>query len=108
MATKKTTAVPAKFVGVDALKHADDKRCNIPTEYQSLLADETKAPVQVSYARAKSSADHLKDEKAARHTDLDPQLVWRGKDAQDWSSGMILADEMGRARSVATHLRRPA
>jgi adenine-specific DNA-methyltransferase len=45
MATKKTTAAPAKFVGVDALKHADDKRRNIPTaEYQSLLADEAKAP----------------------------------------------------------------
>ena len=38
MATKKTAST---FVGVDALKHADAKRRNIPTaEYQSLMADE--------------------------------------------------------------------
>ena len=39
MATKKTGTT---FVGVDALKHSDDKRKNIPTaEYQSLMADES-------------------------------------------------------------------
>jgi adenine-specific DNA-methyltransferase len=46
MATRKTSA---PFVGVDALKHPDDKRRNIPTaEYQSLLADEARKPVQVA------------------------------------------------------------
>ncbi|HRD95223.1 MAG TPA: site-specific DNA-methyltransferase [Rubrivivax sp.] len=82
MATKKSGTT---FVGVDALKHADDKRKNIPTaEYQSLMADEARKPVQVTYPRSTSNADHLKAEKEARNHDLDPQLVWRGKDAQDW------------------------
>ena len=83
MATKKSGTT---FVGVDALKHADDKRKNIPTaEYQSLMADEARKPVQVAYPRSTSNADHLKAEKEARIHDLDPQLVWRGKDAQDWT-----------------------
>lgn len=38
MATRKTAGT---FVGVDALKHSDAKRRNIPTaEYQSLMAGE--------------------------------------------------------------------
>jgi adenine-specific DNA-methyltransferase len=82
MATKKSGTT---FVGVDALKHPDDKRKNIPTaEYQSLMADEARKPVQVSYPRTTSNADGLQAEKQHRNTDLDPQLVWRGKDAQDW------------------------
>ena len=81
MATKKTAA---PFIGVDVLKHANDKRRNIPTaEYQSLMADEARKPVQVSYPRGTSNADGLTSEKQQRNTDLDPQLVWRGKDAQD-------------------------
>ena len=40
MATRKPAS---PFAGVDVLKHADDKRRNIPTaEYQSLMADEAK------------------------------------------------------------------
>jgi adenine-specific DNA-methyltransferase len=89
MATKKSGTT---FVGVDALKHADDKRKNIPTaEYQSLMADEARKPVQVSYPRSTSNADHLKAEKDARNHDLDPQLVWRGKDAQDWTDLVVNA-----------------
>lgn len=89
MATKKSGTT---FVGVDALKHADDKRKNIPTaEYQSLMADEARKPVQVSYPRSTSNADHLKAEKEARNHDLDPQLVWRGKDAQDWTDLLVNA-----------------
>jgi adenine-specific DNA-methyltransferase len=92
MATKKTAAPTAKFVGVDALKHADDKRRNIPTaEYQSLMADEARQPVQVSYPRGTSNADHLQAEKEQRNRDLDPQLVWRGKDAQDWTDLVVNA-----------------
>ena len=61
MATRKTAA---PFIGVDALKHAGDKRRNIPTaEYQSLMADEARQPVQVHYPRGTSNADHLKTEK---------------------------------------------
>jgi adenine-specific DNA-methyltransferase len=89
MATKKSGTT---FVGVDALKHADDKRKNIPTaEYQSLMADEARKPVQVTYPRSTSNADHLKAEKEARNQDLDPQLVWRGKDAQDWTDLVVNA-----------------
>jgi adenine-specific DNA-methyltransferase len=89
MATKKSGTT---FVGVDALKHADDKRKNIPTaEYQSLMADEARKPVQVTYPRSTSNADHLKAEKEARNHDLDPQLVWRGKDAQDWTDLVVNA-----------------
>jgi len=89
MATRKTAA---PFVGVDVLKHADDKRRNIPTaEYQSLMADEAKKPVKVSYPRGTSNADGLQAEKQQRNTDLDPQLVWRGKDAQDWTDLVVNA-----------------
>ncbi|MCC7150971.1 MAG: site-specific DNA-methyltransferase, partial [Rubrivivax sp.] len=89
MATRKTAA---PFVGVEVLKHADDKRKNIPTaEYQSLMADEARKPVQVTYPRGTSNADHLRVEKEARNHDLDPQLVWRGKDAQDWTDLVVNA-----------------
>ena len=89
MATKKSGTT---FVGVDALKHADDKRKNIPTaEYQSLMADEARKPVQVTYPRSTSNADHLKAEKELRNRDQDPQLVWRGKDEQDWSDLVVNA-----------------
>jgi len=92
MATKKNGPFTPRFVGVDALKHADDKRKNIPTaEYQSLMADEARKPVQVSYPRRTSNTDHLKAEKEARNHDLDPQLVWRGKDAQDWTDLVVNA-----------------
>ncbi|MCC7101440.1 MAG: hypothetical protein IT500_17810 [Rubrivivax sp.] len=92
MATKKTAAGSARFIGVDAPEHADDKRRNIPTaEYQSLIADEAKQPVQVTYPRGTSNADHLQVEKEARNHDLDPQLVWRGKDAQDGSDLVVNA-----------------
>ena len=89
MATKKSGTT---FVGVDALKHSDDKRKNIPTaEYQSLMADEARKPVQVNYPRATSNADGLQAEKQQRNRDLDPQLVWRGKDEQDWTDLVVNA-----------------
>lgn len=52
---------------VETLNHSDDKRKHIPTaEFQSVMAEEEKSPVRVAYER--------------RNRDLDPQLVWRGKD----------------------------
>lgn len=33
----------------------------------------------------------LDAEKNARDRDLDPQLVWRGKDRQDWSDLLVRA-----------------
>ena len=49
----------------------DAKRKNIPAaEQQSIVQQEIESPRKVRYSR---------------NTDLDPQLVWRGKDEQDWS-----------------------
>ena len=57
---------------VETLTHDEATRTNIPTaEYQSVMHDEERSPIQVAYER--------------RNRDLDPQLVWRGKDEQDWS-----------------------
>ncbi len=68
----------AKFPkNVEALRHTDDKRVNIPTaEHQSVLETEHVARKEIRYPR---------------NTDLDPQLVWRGKDAQDWSDLVVQA-----------------
>jgi len=74
---------------VEALKHAEATRKNIPTaEYQSLMQKEDSAPVRVSYPRGGNGLD---EEKAQRNRDLDPQLVWRGKDQQDWSDLVVNA-----------------
>ena len=55
---------------VEALRHEEAKRTNIPTaEYRSVMAEDDGSPIEVAYAR--------------RNRDLDPQLVWRGKDEQD-------------------------
>jgi adenine-specific DNA-methyltransferase len=63
---------------VETLKHSDAKRKNIPTaEHQSVLKQEESDPIRVAYER--------------RNRDLDPQLVWRGKDEQDWSDLVIHA-----------------
>ena len=68
---------PKKPVGVETLTHDEAKRKNIPTaEYQSVLEKEQQDPKKVYYPR---------------NTDLDPQLVWRGKDEQDWSDLVVQA-----------------
>src|SRR5471030_3001033 len=57
---------------VEALTHEEASRKNIPTaEFQSVMRTDEQSPVRVAYER--------------RNRDLDPQLVWRGKDEQDWS-----------------------
>jgi adenine-specific DNA-methyltransferase len=62
---------------VETLKHDEAKRKNIPTaEYQSVLEKEQQALKKVRYPR---------------DADLDPQLVWRGKDEQDWSDLVVHA-----------------
>jgi adenine-specific DNA-methyltransferase len=73
MATKKNTPLT-----VETLKHDGATRKNIPTaEYQSVMGKDQQKPVRVEYAR--------------RNRDLDPQLVWRGKDEQDWSDLVVHA-----------------
>ncbi|HEY4249968.1 MAG TPA: site-specific DNA-methyltransferase [Roseomonas sp.] len=67
-----------KPIEVTSLKHDDATRKNIPTaEFESVMRAEDKTPVQLAYER--------------RNRDLDPQLVWRGKDAQDWSDLIVQA-----------------
>ena len=69
---------PATKKTVESLKHDEASRKNIPTaEYQSVLQKEEQTPVRVAYER--------------RNRDLDPQLVWRGKDEQDWSDLVVHA-----------------
>jgi adenine-specific DNA-methyltransferase len=63
---------------VDAFKHEDEKRKNIPTaEYEPIVRDAEKETVRVAYER--------------RNRDLDPQLVWAGKDSQNLSDLVVSA-----------------
>ena len=75
MARKRKT--PAKKT-VETITHDEAKRRNIPTaEHQSVVDKELQDPIRVAYER--------------RNRDLDPQLVWRGKDEQDWSDLVVQA-----------------
>ena len=63
---------------VETLTHDEASRKNIPTaEYQSVMYKEEQSPIRVAYER--------------RNRNLDPQLVWRGKDEQDWSDLVVHA-----------------
>src|SRR5437870_1027384 len=74
----KTIASTKTAKTVETLKHEEAKRKNIPTaEYQSILQKNEQDPVGVAYER--------------RNRDLDPQLVWRGKDDQDWADLIVQA-----------------
>ncbi|APZ43780.1 site-specific DNA-methyltransferase [Acidihalobacter ferrooxydans] len=74
---------------VEALTHDEATRKNIPTaEYQSVVPEEVEKPKEVRYPRGNNG---LEAEKANRNRDLDPQLVWRGKDEQDWSDLVVHA-----------------
>ncbi|KAB0636906.1 DNA methylase [Burkholderia stagnalis] len=74
---------------IEDLVHNEAKRKNIPTvEHQSVMQHHEQAPVKVAYPRGGKGLD---DEKGQRNRDLDPQLVWRGKDQQDWSDLVINA-----------------
>ena len=63
---------------VETLIHRRATRRNIPTaEYQPVMQAYDRDPIRVAYER--------------RNPDLDPQLVWRGKDMQDWSDLVVPA-----------------
>jgi adenine-specific DNA-methyltransferase len=69
---------PTKTLTVETIKHDEATRKNIPTaEYQSVMQKDELTPIKVAYER--------------RNRDLDPQLVWRGKDEQDWSDLVVHA-----------------
>jgi adenine-specific DNA-methyltransferase len=74
---------------IEDLVHNEAKRKNIPTvEHQSVMQRHEQAPVKVTYPRGGQGLD---EEKGQRNRDLDPQLVWRGKDQQDWSDLVVNA-----------------
>ncbi len=63
---------------VETIRHKDASRKNLPSaEHQPLMQQAEQSPLQVAYQR--------------RNRDLDPQLVWRGKDLQDWSDLVVNA-----------------
>jgi len=69
---------PKKPLSVETLTHDEARRRNIPTaELDSVMRAEDKSPIRLAYER--------------RNRDLDPQLVWRGKDEQDWSDLVVQA-----------------
>jgi adenine-specific DNA-methyltransferase len=74
----KTTSKQKEKKKVVTLTHEKASRKNIPTaEFQSVMRSEDQSPIRVAYER--------------RNRDLDPQLVWRGKDEQDWSDLVVPA-----------------
>ena len=74
---------------IETLKHTEATRKNIPTaELQSLVEPDDAVPKPVRYPRETPLAP---DARRARNPDLDPQLVWRGKDEQDWSDLVVQA-----------------
>src|SRR4051794_40434572 len=80
MPRRKNSPNGTRGAGKDILtyRHAAAKRKNIPpAEMEPVVAEAEKTPLRVAYER--------------RNTDLDPQLVWRGKDYQDWSDLVIQA-----------------
>jgi adenine-specific DNA-methyltransferase len=66
---------------VETLKHDEATRKNIPSaECEAVMKEAEKNPLRVAYER--------------RNRDLDPQLVWRGKDEQDWSDLVVHASPL--------------
>ena len=78
MAKRSTASKTSATKQIVALKHTEASRKNIPTaELESVMQVEQQSPLRVAYER--------------RNRDLDPQLVWRGKDEQDWSDLVVQA-----------------
>jgi adenine-specific DNA-methyltransferase len=69
---------PASGKQVESFVHDDASRRNIPpAEFQTMVRNQEKTPIQVQYER--------------RNPDLDPQLIWRGKDLLDESPLVVNA-----------------
>jgi adenine-specific DNA-methyltransferase len=63
---------------IDTLTHDEATRKNAPTaELEAFVDEDMKRPIVAAYQR--------------RNPDLDPQLVWRGKDVADWSDLVVNA-----------------
>ncbi|MCB1764446.1 MAG: site-specific DNA-methyltransferase [Candidatus Competibacteraceae bacterium] len=69
MPPKKKNPNDGQPIALDSLKHTSATRANIPTEeLRDFVAEDEAAPKTMRYPR---------------NPDLDPQLVWKGKDEQD-------------------------
>jgi len=69
---------PASEKQIESFVHDDASRRNIPpAEYQTMVRNQEKTALQVVYER--------------RNPDLDPQLIWRGKDLLDDSPLVVNA-----------------
>ena len=74
MAARRTKKASSK--SIESLTHEEARRTNLPSaEHQSLMRDEEQKLFRLAYER--------------RNRDLDPQLVWRGKDQQDQSDLVV-------------------
>ncbi len=63
---------------IETIIHEEASRKNIPTaEFQSVMRKEDQTPIKLLYKR--------------RNQDLDPQLVWQGKDEQNLSDLIVHA-----------------
>ena len=69
-----------KKIEVEHHSHRDETRTNIPpAEAEPDISEEKKKPVPLEY------------ERSIRNTELDPQLVWLGKDEQDQTNLTVMA-----------------
>jgi adenine-specific DNA-methyltransferase len=69
---------PASEKQIESFVHDDASRRNIPpAEFQTMVRNQEKTPLQKAYER--------------RNPDLDPQLIWRGKDLLDDSPLVVNA-----------------
>lgn len=69
---------PASEKQIESFVHDEASRRNIPpAEFQTMVRNQEKTPIQVSYER--------------RNPDLDPQLIWRGKNLLDESPLVVNA-----------------
>ena len=64
-----------KKTPVEAITHPGTRANIPPAELESVMDPADREPIEVAYAR--------------RNKDLDPQLVWRGKDVSDWSDLVV-------------------
>ena len=72
--------VKKKKAQIATYTHPADTRRNIPTaEVEPVMDGGKRKPITLEY------------ERASRNTDLDPQLVWRGKDQQDQDDLVVTA-----------------
>ena len=75
-APKRKTARKKAAKKIVSLKHKQAKRRNIPTaQMEAVVQDKDKAAIRAAYER--------------RNKDLDPQLVWRGKEEQNLSDLLV-------------------